>query len=110
MKQAIFNRVRSIIAEELGVEPEFVTMDARLCGDRLSADSLELICLIVAFVTEFDVEIEDQEIKKVVTVGDMVHYLDKRLRTETHEFVPMEAPSTQVQVNREPGLILNIGE
>lgn len=83
MTQNIFNRVRSIIAEELDVDPGNVTLDARLRGDRLKADSLELISLVIAFATEFNVEMRDEELRGIATVGDVVNYLEKSLNVQS---------------------------
>ena len=67
-----------MISAELNIAPGGITTDARLSGNRLQADSLDLVCLIMAFATEFDLEIEDKEMKKIVTVGDVVNYIEQR--------------------------------
>jgi acyl carrier protein len=70
-----FERVRSIIVEQLGVEPDEVTMDANF-RDDLEADSLDLVELIMQFEEEFGGEISDEEAQKIVSVGDAVKFLD----------------------------------
>ncbi|NOZ29019.1 MAG: acyl carrier protein [Chloroflexi bacterium] len=73
---SIFERVRDIIVEQLGVEPEKVTMEASFRED-LEADSLDLVELIMAFEEEFGGEISDEEAQQITTVGDAVRYLEE---------------------------------
>lgn len=75
----IFNRVRFIIVEELQVDLDEVTLNDTLRGGRLQADSLDLVNLVIAFAKEFDVEMRDEEIRKIATVGDIVNYLKRHL-------------------------------
>jgi acyl carrier protein len=70
-----FERVRDIIVEQLGVEPDEVTMEAHF-RDDLQADSLDLVELIMAFEEEFGGDISDEEAQTIVTVGDAVRFLD----------------------------------
>jgi len=70
-----FERVRDIIVEQLGVEPEKVTMEANF-RDDLEADSLDLVELIMAFEEEFGGEISDEEAEQIRTVGEAVQYLE----------------------------------
>lgn len=70
-----FERVRDIIVDQLGVDPEEVTMSANF-RDDLEADSLDLVELIMQFEEEFGGEISDEEAQKIVTVGDAVKFLD----------------------------------
>ena len=70
-----FERVRNIIVEQLGVDPDDVTMEANF-RDDLEADSLDLVELIMAFEEEFGGEISDEEAQKIVSVGDAVRFLD----------------------------------
>ncbi len=75
MAGSTFERVRDIIVEQLGVDPEEVTMAANF-RDDLEADSLDLVELIMQFEEEFGGEISDEEAQKIVTVGDAVKFLD----------------------------------
>jgi acyl carrier protein len=75
MSDSTFERVQAIIVEQLGVEPSDVTMEASF-RDDLETDSLDLVELIMAFEEEFGGEISDEEAQKLVTVGDVVNYLD----------------------------------
>jgi acyl carrier protein len=71
-----FERVKKIIVDQLGVEPEKVTMEARF-REELEADSLDLVELIMAFEEEFGGEISDDEAQKITSVGEAVKYLEK---------------------------------
>ena len=77
-----FDRIKEIIVEQLGVEEEKVTLEARFKED-LEADSLDLVELIMAFEDEFGGEISDEEAQQIKTVGQAVDYL--RLRMEAGE-------------------------
>ena len=70
----IFDKVKEIIVEQLGIEEDMVTMDATFTGD-LEADSLDIVELMMALEEEFDVEISDEEAEKITTVGDVVEYI-----------------------------------
>ena len=69
----IFDAVKSIIVEQLGVSEASVTTDASFIDD-LGADSLDIVELVMALEEEFDIEIPDADAEKVVTVGDVVEY------------------------------------
>ena len=70
----IFDKVKEIIVEQLGVAEDAVTEQAAFIDD-LGADSLDIVELIMALEEEFDLEIPDSDAEKVVTVGDVVDYL-----------------------------------
>jgi acyl carrier protein len=78
MASDVFERVKAIIVEQLGVEPEKVTPEARFRED-LEADSLDLVELIMAFEEEFGGEISDEEAQSIATVGDAVTYLEAHM-------------------------------
>lgn len=69
------DRVREIIANELGVELEKVTDEASFVED-LGADSLDTVELVMAFEEEFGVEIPDEDAEQMQTVGDAIKYLE----------------------------------
>jgi acyl carrier protein len=69
-------RVREIIINELGVEPEKVTDDASFVED-LGADSLDTVELVMAFEEEFGIDIPDEDAEQMRTVGDAISYLKK---------------------------------
>jgi acyl carrier protein len=72
--QAIFEKVRAIIVDQLGVDEDAVTMEASF-RDDLDADSLDLVELIMAFEEQFGGEISDEEAQKITTVGEAVEFL-----------------------------------
>jgi acyl carrier protein len=69
-----FEKVKKIIVEQLGVEESEVTMEASITDD-LGADSLDQVELVMAFETEFNIDIPD-EAEKIKTVGDAVNKID----------------------------------
>lgn len=73
-QEEIFEKVKGIIVEQLGVTENSVTMEASFIDD-LGADSLDIVELIMALEEEFDTEIPDSDAEKVVTVGDVVDYI-----------------------------------
>jgi len=73
-----FERVKAIIVEQLGVDPERVTREARFRED-LDADSLDLVELIMAFEDEFGGEISDEEAQQIKSVGGAADYLQERM-------------------------------
>jgi acyl carrier protein len=70
----IEQKVKDIIINELGVEPEKVTPEASFVED-LGADSLDTVELVMAFEEEFGMEIPDEEAEKLQTVGDAINYI-----------------------------------
>ena len=72
--EEIYNKVKEIIVEQLGVAETAVALDASFIDD-LGADSLDIVELIMALEEEFDIEIPDADAEKVVTVGDVVDYI-----------------------------------
>ena len=74
---SVQEKVRSIIAEQLGVKPEEVTPQASFIDD-LGADSLDTVELVMALEEEFGIEIPDEEAEKLVTVGDAIKYIEEK--------------------------------
>lgn len=72
--EEIFNKVKDIIVEQLGVAEDSVTQEASFIDD-LGADSLDIVELIMALEEEFDMEIPDSDAEKIVTVNDVVEYI-----------------------------------
>jgi acyl carrier protein len=70
-------RVKEIIINELGVEPEKVTSEASFVED-LGADSLDTVELVMAFEEEFGIEIPDEDAEQLQTVGDAIRYLQEK--------------------------------
>ena len=74
MGDSIFERVKGIIVEQLGVDEDEVTLEASFIDD-LGADSLDIVELIMALEEEFDIEIPDEDAERIATVGDAVEYI-----------------------------------
>lgn len=72
----IEGKVKDIIINELGVEPEKVTPEASFVED-LGADSLDTVELVMAFEEEFGIEIPDEDAEKLQTVGDAINYINQ---------------------------------
>ena len=73
---SIEEKVRSIIVDQLGVESDKVTADAKFIED-LGADSLDPVELVMAFEENFDIEVPDEEAEKLQSVADVVAYIEK---------------------------------
>lgn len=73
----VFEKVKDILVDQLDVEEDSVTMEASITND-LGADSLDLVDLIMAFEEEFDIEIPDEDIESIKTVGDVVRYIEEK--------------------------------
>ena len=71
------DKIRQIIAEQLGVKKEEVTDNAKFVDD-LGADSLDTVELVMALEEEFGLEIPDEEAEKLVTVGDALRYIEEK--------------------------------
>ena len=74
---AVDERIKAIIAEQLGVKPDEVTPQASFIDD-LGADSLDTVELIMALEEEFNVEIPDEDAEKMTTVGDAIKYIENK--------------------------------
>lgn len=72
----VFEKVKSIIIDQLDVEEEKVTMEANI-QDDLGADSLDVVDLITTIEDEFDLSIPDEAVEEIKTVGDIVNYIEK---------------------------------
>ncbi|MBA5850498.1 acyl carrier protein [Clostridium sp. cel8] len=70
----IFEKIKKIIAEQLGIDENEIKLDSSFVDD-LGADSLDIVELIMALETEFDLEIPDEEAEKISTVEDVVEYI-----------------------------------
>lgn len=73
-EEEIFEKLKGIIVEQLGVNEELVTEEATFIDD-LSADSLDIVELVMTIEEEFDIQIPDEDAEKIVSVGDVVKYI-----------------------------------
>ena len=76
--EEIFEKVKGIIVEQVGVAESAVTMEASFIDD-LGADSLDIVELVMAFEEEFNIEIPDSDAEKVTTVSDVVDYIKENV-------------------------------
>ena len=73
--KSIEDRVKDIMVEQLGVSADQVTTDAKFIED-LGADSLDTVELVMAFEEEFGIEVPDDEAEKLLSVGNVVTYIE----------------------------------
>ena len=73
----IFEKVRAIIVEQLDAEEEKVTLTSNI-QDDLGADSLDIVDLVMSFEEEFDMEIPDDQVETIKTVGDIVKFIEEK--------------------------------
>ncbi|HHX77406.1 MAG TPA: acyl carrier protein [Firmicutes bacterium] len=73
----VFKKVKSLVSEQLGVDESEITLDTSF--DSLDADSLDIVELVMALEEEFDLEISDEEVEKIKTVGDVVNYIEANI-------------------------------
>ena len=71
----IFDKVKSIIVDQLDVDEDKVTLNSNI-QDDLGADSLDIVDLVMSFEDEFDLEIPDDQVENIKTVGDVVKYIE----------------------------------
>ncbi|MFL2670832.1 MAG: acyl carrier protein [Candidatus Actinomarina sp.] len=74
----VFEKVKGLFVEDLGIEESKVTMDAKLEED-LEIDSLGIVEVVMAFEDEFEIEIDDEELADVTTVGQAVNLLHSKI-------------------------------
>ena len=77
MAKDVSNKVKKMVADQLGVEETKVTDDSNFIDD-LGADSLDTVELVMAFEEEFGSEISDSEAEKILTVGDAIKFIENR--------------------------------
>ncbi len=73
----MFEEIKNALVEELDVDEELITADAEFVND-LKLNSLELADLVVLCEDKYEVEIEEQDIHTLITVGDLVDYLERK--------------------------------
>ncbi|MGI6328515.1 MAG: acyl carrier protein [Dethiobacteria bacterium] len=73
----ILAKVKALISEQLDIDEDQITLDTTF--EDIDADSLDVVELVMALEEEFDLEIADEEVEKIQTVGDVVGYIEKHL-------------------------------
>jgi acyl carrier protein len=74
---AVGDKVKEIVAQQLGVNEDQVTDEASF-KDDLGADSLDIVELVMAFEEEFDIEVPEEDAEKVQTVGQAIKYIEEK--------------------------------
>ena len=72
----VFEKVRDILCDQLDVNEEDVTMESSIAED-LGADSLDVVDLIMSLEDEFDLEVPDEQVEAIKTVGDLVRFIEQ---------------------------------
>ena len=72
----IYEKIKKIMADNLGIDEDSITMDS-VVTDDLGADSLDVVDLVMSFEDEFGVEIPDDAVENIKTVGDIVKYIEE---------------------------------
>ena len=79
-EKSVEQKVKDIIVEQLGVNPDQVTPDAKFIED-LGADSLDTVELVMALEEEFEIEIPDEDAEKITTVSQAISYISDRRKS-----------------------------
>jgi len=74
----VFEKIKNILAEQLDADAEEMTMDTNIARD-LGADSLDVVELLMSIEDEFEVEIPDEEIENIKTIGDLTEYIQNNM-------------------------------
>lgn len=72
----IMSRVRDIIVDQFSIDPDSITSDMRI--EDIGADSLDLVEMVMTVEEEFGIEIQDEDIETLTTIGDLVEYISDR--------------------------------
>ena len=78
MSWMVLEKVKVILSSQFDVEEDSITMDTNIADD-LGADSLDVVDMLMSLEDEFDVEIPDEEIEKIRTVGELVAYIEENM-------------------------------
>ncbi|MBQ1284340.1 MAG: acyl carrier protein [Clostridia bacterium] len=72
----VFEKIREILCDQLDLNEDDVTMSSNLLDD-LGADSLDMVDLVMTIEDEFELDVEDEDVENIKTVGDIVHYIEE---------------------------------
>lgn len=72
----VFERIREMLAKQLEIEPEKITMESDILED-FEADSLDVVDMVMSLEDEFGIEIPDEQVENLRTVGDVVRYVEE---------------------------------
>ena len=78
---AVEEKVKDIIAEQLGVKKEEIKAESSFVDD-LGADSLDTVEVVMALEEEFGIEIPDEDAEKITTVGEVIKYIDEKVQAK----------------------------
>lgn len=73
----MFEEIKATLEEELDVAPELITLDAEFVND-LKLNSLELVDLVVICEEKYGIEIEEQDVHSLLTIGDLIEYIEAK--------------------------------
>jgi acyl carrier protein len=71
----VFEKVKAILSEQFDVEEDSITLDTTIAED-LGADSLDIVDLLMSIEDEFEIEVPDDEVENIKTVGELVKYIE----------------------------------
>lgn len=74
----VFDKLKELIVDQLDVEEDEVTLEAKIQED-LEADSLDIVDLVMSVEDEFSVKVEDEDVEKIKTVGDLVTFIESHI-------------------------------
>lgn len=72
----VFEKIKAILIDQMDVDEDVVTMEASIADD-LGADSLDLADIVMSIEEEFDIEVPDDQLANIKTVGDVVRYIEE---------------------------------
>ena len=74
----VFEKVKAILSEQFDVEEDSITQETSMVED-LGADSLDVVDLLMSLEDEFEIEVPDEEIENIKTVGELVKYIEENV-------------------------------
>lgn len=74
----VFEKIKAILSDQFDVMEDNITLETKMVED-LGADSLDVVDLLMTIEDEFEIEIPDEDIETIKTVGDLVEYIEKKI-------------------------------